>query len=44
MFLDFQKAFDTVSHAFILNVLTKFNSGESFKEWINQMYRNAEQT
>ena len=31
IFLDFQKAFDTVSHKFLLNALTKYNFGESFK-------------
>ena len=31
IFLDFQKAFDTVNHNFLLSVLEKFNFGFSFK-------------
>ena len=41
VFLDFKKAFDTVSHDFLRNILTKFNFGESFKRWVNVMYENA---
>ena len=42
VFVDFQKAFDTVSHNFLSQVLTKFNFGESFKKWVNVIYTNAE--
>ena len=41
VFLDFKKAFDTVSHDFLRNILTKFNFGESFKRWVSVMYKNA---
>ncbi len=30
--IDFEKAFDSVSHEFILNVLDKFNFGASIKK------------
>ena len=42
VFLDFKKAFDTVSHDFLNHTLTKFNFGASFKKWVNVMYKNAE--
>ena len=29
MFLDFQKAFNTVNHEFLMNALTRYNFGES---------------
>ena len=32
VFLDFKKAFDTVSHNFLSQALTQFNFGESFKK------------
>ena len=41
VFLDFKKAFDTVCHDFLRNILTKFNFGESFKRWVSVMYENA---
>ena len=33
LFLDFQKAFDSVEWNFIFKVLEKFNFGESFIKW-----------
>lgn len=42
IFLDFQKAFDTVNHEFLHKVLSKFNFGASFKKWINIIYKNAQ--
>ena len=41
IFLDFKKAFDTVNHDFLHNVLTKFNFGDSFRRWVHVMYENA---
>ena len=41
VFLDFKKAFDTVNHDFLNLTLSKFNFGESFKKWVNVMYKNA---
>ena len=42
IFLDFQKAFDTVSHEFLMNALSRYNFGESFKKWVNVIYNKAE--
>ena len=42
VFVDFQKAFGTVRHNFLSQVLPKFNFGESFKKWVNVIYTNAE--
>ena len=41
IFLDFKKAFDTVKHDVLHNVLTKFNFGDSFRRWVRVMYENA---
>ena len=41
VFLDFQKAFDTVNYDFLFSVLSKFNFGESFRRWVNITYTNA---
>ena len=37
MLVDFKKAFDSVSHAFIRNALRKFNFDEKFVNWINTL-------
>ena len=42
LFLDFQKAFNTVNHDFLKNVLIKYNFGNSFIKWVDIMYQNAE--
>ena len=42
VFLDFKKAFDTVSHTFLAKTLDHFNFGSSFKKWVNTIYTNAE--
>ena len=42
VFLDFKKSFDTVSHNFLSQALSKFNFGESFKKWVDIIYTNAE--
>ena len=42
IFLDFQKAFDTVNHNFLLSVLTKFNFGHSFIKGIQTIYTKSE--
>ena len=39
--IDFEKAFDSLSHEFILKVLDKFNFGASIKQWINLFYNQA---
>ena len=38
LFLDFEKAFDTVSWDFLLKTLDYFNFGENFKKWISIIY------
>lgn len=39
-FIDFQKAYDTVSWEFMFKVLNFFNVGESFQKWISVFYKN----
>ena len=38
--VDFEKAFDSVSHEFILKVLKKFGFGDDFCTWIKILYRD----
>ena len=38
LFLDFEKAFDTVSRAYLFKTLQSFNFGESFCKWIRILY------
>ena len=40
LFLDFEKAFDSVEWNFLFNVLQKFNFGESFISWMKILYNN----
>ena len=42
MFLDFEKAFDTVEWSFIWKTLSSFNFGTSLINWIKLCYRNIE--
>ena len=42
MFLDFEKAFDTVEWSFIWKTLGSFNFGSSLISWIKLCYRNIE--
>ena len=39
--VDFEKAFDSVSHSFIHKVLKEFNFGPSIIKWINVFYKDA---
>ena len=41
MVIDFEKAFDSVSHKFLFNVLDFFQFGPSLKKWIHLFYENA---
>ena len=38
LFLDFEKAFDSVEWNFLLKTLKKFNFGNNFIEWIKILY------
>ena len=38
LLLDIQKAFDSVSHNFLFQVLAKFNFGDNFIRWIKVLY------
>ena len=38
LFLDFQKAFDTISRDFMIKALRRFNFGENFIDWIKLIY------
>ena len=42
VFLDFEKAFDTVNHNFLHATLEKFNFGNSFIKWVKTIYNKAE--
>ena len=39
--IDFEKAFDSVSHKFLNNVLQYFNFGPSIQKWIKVFYNQA---
>ena len=41
LFIDFEKAFDCVSHDFLWNVLQFFNYGDSIIKWVKLMYDNS---
>ena len=42
IFIDFQKAFDSVEWDFILGCLEAFNFGPDFIQWIKTFYKNAQ--
>ena len=42
MALDFEKAFDSVSHFFLYKVLNSFGFGPLFCKWVNILYTNTE--
>ena len=41
LFIDFEKAFDCVSHDFLWNVLHFFNYGDNIIKWIKLLYANS---
>ena len=41
LLIDFEKAFDMVSHQFLYKILSFVNFGHSFMKWINVLYNNA---
>ena len=40
-FSDFEKAFDSVDHSYMINCLKHFNFGENFIKWIELFYSDA---
>ena len=44
LFLDFQKAFDTVEWKFMMEALNKFNFGKDFINWIKVLYNTPKAT
>ena len=44
LFLDFEKAFDTVSWDFLFKTLDYFNFGDNFKKWISIIYNKPRAT
>ena len=41
-FADFEKAFDSLDHTFIMKVLDSFNFGNSLKQWIQTFYSDMQ--
>jgi exonuclease III len=44
LLIDFEKAFDSVSHDFIFKTLDLLNFGDGFRKWISVFYSNAQST
>ena len=42
IFADFEKAFDSLDHSFMIKTLSSFNFGESFLNWINLFYTDIQ--
>ena len=40
--IDFEKAFDSVSHVFLQKVLVAFGFGPTFCKWMKIIYKNAQ--
>ena len=40
-FSDFEKAFDSIDHTYIINCLKHFNFGEDFIKWVKLFYKDA---
>ena len=41
LLIDFEKAFDSVSHSFLWNVLQLFGFGPNFVKWCQLLYKDA---
>ena len=39
---DFEKAFDSIDHCFLLSVLESFGFGPEFLQWVRVLFKNAE--
>ena len=42
MFIDFEKAFDTIEWSFLQNVLIRLNFGPVIRRWVSTLYSNVE--
>ena len=42
LFVDFEKAFDTLEWSFILKTLEAFNFGDNFRKWVSVLYNNVQ--
>ena len=42
LFIDFEKAFDTIEWTFIQNVLKCFNFGPVIRKWVSVLYKDVE--
>ena len=42
LFVDFEKAFDTLEWSFILKTPAAFNFEDNFKKWVSVLYNNAQ--
>ena len=40
--IDFQKAFDSLNHCFLLSVLCKYGFGEDFVDWVKIALKDSE--
>ena len=40
IFIDFEKAFDSVEWKFLINCLEAFNFGSNFLRWVKLFYKN----
>ena len=40
-FTDFEKAFDSINHVYIAEILNLFNFGQDLKSWVNLFYNTA---
>ena len=40
-FMDFEKAFDSINHTFIISCLKHINFGEDFIRWVKLFYHDA---
>ena len=42
LFIDFQKAFDSVEWEYFIESLKKFNFGQDFLQWVKTLYNNSQ--
>ena len=42
LFLDQEKAFDRVNHPLLFKAMRRYNIGDPFIRWVQQLYANAQ--